>query len=107
MAYAATLDRLVAFAAGRPVTHVLGCHIEMTNRPGRDYPLGATYQPDERHLQLTPDHLSAIRDAARATRPGVYRSDDFILYLEPRKRDLVKMMARGLAHKARTAVWPH
>jgi hypothetical protein len=52
------------------------------------------------------DHLSAIRDAARATRRGVHRFDDFILYLDPRKRELLTMMARGLAHKARTAVWP-
>ena len=36
-----------------PVTHVLGCHVEMTGRPGRDFPLGATYQPDERALQMT------------------------------------------------------
>jgi glyoxylase-like metal-dependent hydrolase (beta-lactamase superfamily II) len=100
-AYLATLDRLVAFAAARPVTHVLGCHIEMTNRPGRDYPLGADYQPDERALQLTAGHLTAIRDAAASAvgRPGVRRFDDFILYAEPRKRDLLKLVARARAYK--------
>ncbi|WP_446215819.1 MBL fold metallo-hydrolase [Micromonospora sp. IBHARD004] len=100
-AYLATLNRLVAFAATRPVTHVLGCHIEMRNRPGRDYPLGAEYQPDERALQLTAGHLTAIRDAAASAvgHPGVRRFDDFILYTEPRKRDLLKLLARARAYK--------
>ena len=40
-AFTAALDTLVAFAQSRPVAHVLGCHIEMTRRPGRDFPLGA------------------------------------------------------------------
>jgi hydroxyacylglutathione hydrolase len=46
--FLASLDRMVALADSRVVTHVLGCHIEMTRKPGRDYPLGATYQSDER-----------------------------------------------------------
>jgi glyoxylase-like metal-dependent hydrolase (beta-lactamase superfamily II) len=105
-AYLATLDRLVAFAATRTVTHVLGCHVEMTSRPGRDYPLGATYQPDERVLEMTVDQLTAIRDAARsvAGKRGVHRFDDFVIYHEPRRADLVKLMARGLAHRIRAAV---
>ena len=52
-AFLATMDRMVAFAGTRPVTHVLGCHVEMTGRPGRDFALGATYQPGERALQMT------------------------------------------------------
>jgi glyoxylase-like metal-dependent hydrolase (beta-lactamase superfamily II) len=47
-AFLATMDRLVTFAATRPVTQLLGCHVEMTGRPGRDFPIGATYQPGER-----------------------------------------------------------
>ncbi|WP_063774693.1 MBL fold metallo-hydrolase [Kitasatospora azatica] len=107
-AYLDTLERLVAFAATRPVTHVLGCHVEMTSRPGRDYPIGAGYQPDERALQLTTAQLTAVRDAAAAVagRPGVHRFDDFLIYNEPRKSDLLKLMARGMAHKARAAVLP-
>ncbi len=62
----ATMDRMVAFAGTRPVTHVLGCHVEMTSRPGRDFPLGATYQPGERALQMTAAQLIAVRDAAVA-----------------------------------------
>jgi hydroxyacylglutathione hydrolase len=101
-AFLATLDRMVAFCQTRPVGHVLGCHVEMTDRPARDYPLGATYQPHERAPQLTTARLAAIRDAARsvAAARGVHRFDDFVIYNEPRKTDMLRLMARGLAAKA-------
>ena len=74
-AFTASLDRLVDIARDRRVTHVLGCHIEMTRTPGRDYPIGATYQPDEPPLQLTVEQLVAARDAAaRAAGRGCTRS---------------------------------
>ena len=100
-AFLATLDRMVAFRETHPVSHVLGCHVEMTNRPARDYGLGATYQPDERAPQMTVAQLTAVRDAARsvASTRGVHRFDDFIIYNEPRKRDEIKLMLRGLATK--------
>lgn len=81
--YSATVDRLLAFCARHPVTHVLGCHIEMTTTPGEDYPRGTTYQPDEPPLQLTPGHLRTLRDALAEAggKPGVHRHDDFLLHL--------------------------
>jgi hydroxyacylglutathione hydrolase len=62
--------------------HVLGTHIEMSNVPGRDYPLGSTYQPQEHVLQLTPAHLLKLHDAVRVMRNTPSRKilDDFILY---------------------------
>ena len=101
-AYRATLDRLVAFTETRPITHVLGCHIEMTRRPGRDYPIGATYQPNERDLAMTAGQLAAVRDASAtlAGKPGVYVFPDFIVYNEPRKRDLCRLVVRGRANAA-------
>ncbi|MDH6118440.1 hydroxyacylglutathione hydrolase [Kitasatospora sp. GAS204A] len=100
-AFLATMERLVDFAGTRPITHVLGCHVEMTTRPGVDYPIGAAYQPDERALQMSVAQLVAIRDAAVAVagRRGVHRFDDFLIYNEPRKVDMVKLIARGLTHK--------
>jgi hydroxyacylglutathione hydrolase len=104
--FLASMDRMVDFAASRPVTHVLGCHIEMSRVPGRDFPLGATYQPGEHPLQLTTAQLTQIRDAARAVagHRGVRKFDDFILYTEPRTRDLLKLVARALAAKLRARV---
>ncbi|MFK4223520.1 MBL fold metallo-hydrolase [Streptomyces sp. NPDC019890] len=61
--FAATVDRLLAFCETTPVTHILGCHIEMTTTPDKDYPRGTTHQPDEPPLQLTTAHLRRLRDA--------------------------------------------
>jgi hydroxyacylglutathione hydrolase len=58
-----SIDRLIAFSQTRPVSHVLGCHIEMTNEPGVDYPIFTTYQPDEPPLEMTVAHLHAVRAA--------------------------------------------
>jgi hydroxyacylglutathione hydrolase len=95
---------MIALADSRTVTHVLGCHIEMTSRPGRDYPLGATYQPDERALQMTVAQLRDVRAAATsvAGKQGAHRFDDFIIYNQPRARDQLNLIARGLRHK----IWP-
>jgi glyoxylase-like metal-dependent hydrolase (beta-lactamase superfamily II) len=81
-AFLASLDHLVTFAADRPVTHVMGCHIEMSRQPGHDYPIGTTYQPDEPPLPMTVAQLRAVRDAAMsvADRPGIHVFNDFIIY---------------------------
>ena len=99
--FRASVDRMVQLARTRPVTHVMGCHVEMTRTPGRDFPLGATYQPGERPLELSVARLTAVREvtAAVAGKRGVHRFDDFIIYNEPRQRDLLRLMARGLTRK--------
>jgi hydroxyacylglutathione hydrolase len=61
-----SIDRLVDWCAERPVTYLLGCHIEMTTKPGVDYPVGWSYQPDETPLQLTTDHLKQIQSTLKA-----------------------------------------
>jgi glyoxylase-like metal-dependent hydrolase (beta-lactamase superfamily II) len=102
-AFLATLDRLVEFAAGHQVSYVLGCHIEMTTTPGRDYPLGCRYQPDEPPLQLTADQLTAVRDAARsvAGKRGRHVFDEFLIFNSPGAGDQIRLLARGLADKVR------
>lgn len=94
--FVASLDRLVEFASARTVTHVMGCHIEMSRRPGRDYPIGSTYQPDEPALQMTVGQLRAVRDAARSVAgdPGVHRFDDFIIFNGPCRAAVIRQLAR-------------
>lgn len=96
--FVASLDRLVEFASARAVTHVMGCHIEMSRRPGRDYPIGSAYQPDEPPLQMTIGQLRAVRDAARAVaaRPGVHRFDDFIIFNGPCRAAVIGQLARTM-----------
>jgi hydroxyacylglutathione hydrolase len=101
--FTASLDRLVAFAGSRSVSHVMGCHIEMTRSPGRDYPVGCLYQPDEPQLQMTVGQLASVRDAAAsvAGRQGMHAFDDFIIYNGPCTRSTVALLARGGWHRLR------
>ena len=105
-AFTASLDRLVDFARARPVTHVLGCHVEMSRSPGRDYPVGATYQPDEAALPMTVHQLTAVRDAARsvAGRRGAHAFGDFIILVLPSTPAVAKQAARALWWKLRNAI---
>ncbi|WP_445153397.1 hypothetical protein ACTWLI_08000 [Arthrobacter sp. Hor0625] len=79
-----TIDRLIGFCARYPVRHIFGCHIEMTRKPGVDYPIYTTYQPDEPPLQLAPEHLGELRRAIDAVdgRPGRHAFDHFVLCLD-------------------------
>jgi glyoxylase-like metal-dependent hydrolase (beta-lactamase superfamily II) len=94
--FIASLDRMTEFAASRPVTHVMGCHIEMTRRANRDYPVGTTYQPDEPPLPMTVAQLSRVRDAARsvASRPGAHAFGDFIIFNGPCRAAMTAQAAR-------------
>jgi glyoxylase-like metal-dependent hydrolase (beta-lactamase superfamily II) len=102
-AYLDSMERTVEFASTRRITHVMGCHIEMTRRPGRDYPAGCTYQPDEPPLQMTAEQLVAVRDAARSIKdePGAHTFDDFLIMNGPYRRYIVKLLGRALWAKVR------
>jgi hydroxyacylglutathione hydrolase len=102
-AFTSSLRRLVAFAESHPVTHVLGCHVEMTTRPGLDFPYGARYQPGEAAPQMTVAQLTAVRDAAArvADRPGIHGFDDFVIYHGMSLTSAVRTMGRGLVHRIR------
>jgi hydroxyacylglutathione hydrolase len=85
-AFVATIDRLLSFAETHAVSHVLGCHIEMTTTPGVDYPIRTVYQPQEPPLEMTVDHLRDLRraDDEVGDQPGRYVYSDFIIHhLDP------------------------
>jgi hypothetical protein len=75
----------------------------MTRRPGRDYPVGCRYQPDERPLQMTVRQLIELRDAARSIedKPGAHTFDDFLIMNGPYRRYIVPLLARALWAKLR------
>jgi hydroxyacylglutathione hydrolase len=99
-----SIERTVEFAGTREITHVMGCHVEMTSRPGRDYPAGCRYQPDERALQMTVEQLVAVRDAARSIKdaPGAHTFDDFLIMNGSYRRYIVPLLARALWAKVRS-----
>ncbi|WP_197748110.1 MBL fold metallo-hydrolase [Mycolicibacterium helvum] len=84
LAFTRSIDRLIEFCRSHPVTHVLGCHIEMTTTPGVDNPVLTTFQPDEPPLEMAVEHLYAVRAALREAGPEPVRCtcDDFILWPE-------------------------
>lgn len=105
-AFVDSIDRLVEFARGRSITHILGCHIEMTREPKRDYFFGCRYQPEEPPLQMSVEQLRTLRDAAVsvADRPGRHRFDDFVLYHGMGVRTLLPMWARALVGRVWSAM---
>lgn len=63
--YLASAQRVAEFIRTRPVTHVLGAHIEM-NRDEELFPWGSTHHPHERALPLTKEDLLSLPEALRS-----------------------------------------
>jgi glyoxylase-like metal-dependent hydrolase (beta-lactamase superfamily II) len=61
----ASVDRLASFAAKHPICAVLGAHVEMKSKPGRDYGHEAPEHPDEHPLQLPPQAIDELRAGLR------------------------------------------
>ncbi|CAF0888343.1 unnamed protein product [Rotaria sp. Silwood1] len=59
-----SIERLLYFIESNNlnVSAILGAHIEMTQTDKVDYPIGATYQPKERLLNLSLDHLHQLNN---------------------------------------------
>lgn len=62
-AYVESINRLAAFAATRPIAHVLGTHIEQSRTPFTDYKVRTVYQPDEAVLELSRGDLLELQSA--------------------------------------------
>jgi hydroxyacylglutathione hydrolase len=79
--YRASAARLAAFAAAQSVSLVLGNHIEMKNVPGKLYPIGTRFQPDEHALPLSAAHIQEWHAACEAMANSPHRDvhDDFII----------------------------
>ena len=62
--YVQSISRLKDFIQSNqlPLTAILGTHIEMTDRARIDYPTGSTYQPHERQLNLSYEHLEQLNN---------------------------------------------
>jgi hydroxyacylglutathione hydrolase len=73
-AFVRSVERLVHFTERRPIAHILGTHIENTDRPYEDYPEGTVDQPREHVLQLTRADLVALDSALSGMRGRLTRS---------------------------------
>lgn len=93
--YIASLERLQAFAASRPVKWVMGGHIDMMFVPGKHYPRFATYKPYERVLEMHPALIDEALEHARAIAGQEVKliRPDFIFF-------------NRVSPDARAGVWP-
>jgi glyoxylase-like metal-dependent hydrolase (beta-lactamase superfamily II) len=64
--YKASTERLIGFLEGKPVSYVLGNHIEETNTPFKDFPIGTIYHPNEHVLQLSFADLLLLEDGLKS-----------------------------------------
>lgn len=64
--YSRSIARLADWLSQKPVSFVMGTHIEMSSTPNLDYPIGATYQPDEHRLPLSLSDIHVLRDKLEA-----------------------------------------
>jgi hypothetical protein len=85
-AYEASARRVADFLRDRPVSHVLGGHIEK-NRAGEVFPWQSTFHPDEGPLALSKADLLAL-PAALHRFNGFY-SDDGTFVIMNSTRDLM------------------
>lgn len=93
--YLASLERLKAFTASRPVKWILGGHIEMMFVPGKYYPRFMSYKPYERVLEMTPSLIDEAIQYAREIqgKDMMLIRPDFALF-------------NGVSPDQRTQVWP-
>jgi hydroxyacylglutathione hydrolase len=77
-----SLRRLATFAAEHPVAWVLGCHVEMGAAPRVSFPYGRVRQDDEHPLQLSPDVLLRVLEAAEGMgeTPRCEIFDEFVIH---------------------------
>ena len=100
-AYRASAARLVSFVGDRPVSHVLGAHIEL-DAQGELFPSGSQHHPDERALSLAQADVQAL-PAALADFNGFYSRHDHFVITNP-KRNFFTLVAGAVVLLA-AMVW--
>ena len=75
--YASAL-RVVDFFKTRPLTHILGGHIEL-DAAGQAYAMGSHYHPNEHRLELSKQDLLALPPALRQFNGFYSRYPNFII----------------------------
>jgi len=80
-AYRASIARLNSWIQEKPVSYVLGTHIEMTADANVDYPIRTTYQPDEHPLPLAPLDVLKLHETLMSLElPERTYLDSFIIW---------------------------
>lgn len=81
-AFIASIKRLVEFTRTRPISYILGTHIEEKSTPFEDYVVGTVDQPNEHVLQLSRGQLLELDAALDAMQGKLVRKGlaDFTIW---------------------------
>lgn len=82
--FVASHQRMVDFTRDKPVSHILGTHIEQSSRAFVDYPRGTVHQPEEHTLELSRDVLLELNEKLMALNGKLERVALRDLTLSPR-----------------------
>ena len=78
--YKESIARLLRFSESHEISALLGGHIEMTIEPGKYYPIGTIYQPNEAPLALSLDNLLSLHAVLEKTdKPQEIKGNNFIV----------------------------
>ena len=77
-AYRGSALRVADFLKTRPLTHILGGHIEL-NAAGHPYRFGSHYHPNEHRLELAREDLAALPAAFESFNGFYARYPNYIL----------------------------
>src|SRR5580698_1914050 len=94
-AYKASTERLIGFLEGKPVSYILGNHIEETRTPFKDFPIGSIYHPNEHCLELSFGTLLELEDGLKSmeSAPHHMAFADFTIWpLDPKEKGLGPQM---------------
>jgi len=100
-AYQASAQRLVTFIGDRPVSYVLGAHIEL-DANGELFPSGSEHHPNERKLALAKADVLGLPKALAGFN-GFYSPHDNYVVTNPKRNLLV--VALGAVLLIVAAVW--
>jgi hydroxyacylglutathione hydrolase len=102
-AYRASAERLVKFLGDRPVSHVLGAHIELDNA-GELFPGGSQHHPNERAVALTKADVVGL-SLALADFNGFYSKHESYVVTNPQRNLLAVALSVVLLFAAIVWAW--
>lgn len=90
----ASAERVAAFVRDRPVSFVLGGHVEL-NSAGDAFSWGSNYHPNEHVLQMTKDDLLRLPDAIRGFN-GFYSVHDKLILMNSMRVLMAEVVIAGV-----------
>jgi glyoxylase-like metal-dependent hydrolase (beta-lactamase superfamily II) len=102
-AYRTSAQRLVTFLGDRPVSHVLGAHIEI-DKAGELFSSGSQHHPDERTLALTKADVLGLPQSL-ADFNGFYAKHDSYVVTNPKRNLLAVVLGVALVLAAMIWTW--